>query len=165
MNPTTEQGAPDVISDAQELENIGREALESSIASGVEAAAGLVGTSSSRPPRFNAIKTGTRSLAVRAALAPAADAIAAGVTSDQGDAAGTVLARSIGAYGQVTTMRETLFDRMAGEAITNKGKARAMLGAYLSLLDRELRLAQLIGLTRSPRRVPTVSELLQQEHP
>jgi hypothetical protein len=43
-------------------------------------------------------------------------------------------------------------------ALTGKGRQRAALSAYLQVLDRQLRLAQAIGLERRTKRVPTLDE-------
>ena len=152
---TSSDGVPR-LSLIPELGNVGRDA--DVVATCVADAAARL-TRPGRPPQLNALGPGTRSLAVQAALSPAVEAIVAG-TRDQGDDVSAVLARSLDAYAQATTMRAWLFERMAGEPLINKGNARAMLGAYLSLLDRELRLAQVIGMARKSRKVGTVAELL-----
>ena len=160
LAPSSQGSSAHVLPDDTELGNIGPDV--GVVASAVEAAA-RVNPSSGRPPALNALKSGTRSLAVQAALQPAVEAIAAAVSADQGaaiDGLSVVHQRTVRAFSEVTTMRQTLFERMAGEPVTNKGKARAMLDAYLKLLDRELRLAQLIGLERKARKVASVSELL-----
>jgi len=51
---------------------------------------------------------------------------------------------------------------MAGEPVTNKGKARALLAAYLQLVDRELRLAQALGLERRARRVQSAGDIIRE---
>jgi hypothetical protein len=130
------------------------------VAASVEAAAALVGSSAGRPPHLNAVKTGTRSKAIQAALVPAVDELAAAVTADQGHGESgppVILGRAMRAWAEITAMRGLLFERMAGEPVTNKGKARAMLTAYLALLDRELRLAQVIGFERKSRNVKHLS--------
>jgi hypothetical protein len=80
----------------------------------------------------NALKTGTRSVQMAEALAPAKEAIVEQVTSDLGGDMPTTLSRLVNAFSETTLLRESVFLRMAGEPTTNKGKARAMLSAYCS---------------------------------
>jgi hypothetical protein len=70
------------------------------------------------------------------------------------------LQRLIGAFAEASSLRESLFYQMAGQPLTNKGKARAMLSGYLQLLDRELRLAQAIGTKPVPRRTQSLEDYL-----
>lgn len=101
----------------------------------------------------NALTTGTRSEQMLDALAPAKAALVADVTRDLGGEVPTTLKRLIDAHSETTLLRESVFLRMAGEPVTAKGKCRAMLNAYLQLVDRELRLAQVIGLERREKPV------------
>ena len=49
---------------------------------------------------------------------------------------------------------------MAEGALTAKGRRRAATSAYLAVLDRFLRLAQVVGLERRQKRVPSLSEVM-----
>jgi len=110
----------------------------------------------------NALKTGTRSEQMADALTPAKAAIEADVTRDLGGDLPATLTRLVSAFSEATLLRESVFLRMAGQPTTNKGKTRALLSAYLQLVDRELRLAQAIGLERRAKRVPSLSEIMSQ---
>ena len=110
----------------------------------------------------NALVTGTRSAQMADALAPAKAAIEADVTRDLGGDIPTTLTRLVSAFSETTLLRESVFMRMAGEPTTNKGKARALLSAYLQLVDRELRLSQAIGLERRAKPVQTISEIMRE---
>jgi hypothetical protein len=59
------------------------------------------------------------------------------------------------AYCEVRLFRQAMFVRLVdlGGPITSKGKSRALYTAYLSALDRELKLAERLGLDRKQRRV------------
>jgi hypothetical protein len=56
----------------------------------------------------------------------------------------------IDAYAEVRLFRTSMFLRLVdlGGPITTKGRARALYRAYLDALDRERKLAQLLGLER-----------------
>lgn len=98
---------------------------------------------------------GTRSTVLLEALAPAQRAIVDAVTADTGagaDGPPQTLRRLIDAFSQTTLLREAVFCRMAGEPTTAKGHSRRLLAAYMQLVDRELRLAQAIGLERRSKR-------------
>jgi hypothetical protein len=114
-------------------------------------------------PALNAIKSGTRSEVLLTELEPARDSIVRQVCADLGadvDALPATQARLVGAFSEVTLLRESIFLRMAGQPATNKGRARALLSAYVSLIDRELRLAQAIGLERRAKPVPTLEQYI-----
>ena len=59
------------------------------------------------------------------------------------------------AFAEVSLVRRSLFRRLSeqGGVLTGKGRVRAALGAYLTVLDREHRLASLLGLERRQRPV------------
>lgn len=101
-------------------------------------------------PELNALVTGAHSEALREALAVATDAIESQVRADVNPEAMT-LQRLISAFAEASSLRSALFHRMQGNPLTNKGKVRAMFNAYKEMLDREIRLAQAIGLERRPR--------------
>jgi hypothetical protein len=110
----------------------------------------------------NALVTGTRSEQMADALAPAKAAIEADVARDLGGDIPTTLTRLVSAFSETTLLRESVFMRMAGEPTTNKGKARALLSAYLQLVDRELRLSQAIGLERRAKPVQSIGEIMRE---
>jgi hypothetical protein len=117
------------------------------------------------PRNSAALTAGVRSRAVINTLALAAHEIAAQITADRDPDTPTIPQRLIEAFSQTTTMRAAVFERMNGEPITNKGMARRMLAAYLALVDRELRLAQAIGIERhvqqpSSRTITTVERVV-----
>jgi hypothetical protein len=118
-----------------------------------EAIASLTG------PRFNAGVTFEQSEAFWEAVAPAKREIVARVRSDAGaddDAAQTRLGLEE-AYAEVHLFRRSMFIRLLEGAhpgpITGKGRTKALYTAYLSALDRETKLAQLLGLERRARSV------------
>jgi hypothetical protein len=116
-----------------------------------------------RPPSLNRLQTGTRSRTVKTLLAPARSEIEQQVLTDLGgdqDGLPTTLGRLVQVFSEVTLLRQVLFQRMEGQPLTNKGKARAMFAAYLQLVDREHRLAQAIGLERRARKLPTLNDYL-----
>lgn len=49
--------------------------------------------------------------------------------------------------------------------LTGKGAARACVSLYLTVLDKLLKIYQQLGLERRPRRVPSLSEVLEAEEP
>lgn len=61
----------------------------------------------------------------------------------------------IDAYVEVRLFRTSMFLRLVdqGGPITTKGKARALYRAYLDALDRETKLAQVLGLERKSKPV------------
>ena len=48
--------------------------------------------------------------------------------------------------------------------LTTADRTRQMLGSYLQVLDRQHRLASLLGLERRSQRAPSAHELLSQPH-
>jgi hypothetical protein len=111
-------------------------------------------------PALNATKTGTRSEVLLTELEPARAAIVSQVCADLGADAESLpatQARLVGAFSEVTVLRESIFIRMAGQPSTNKGRSRALLGAYVSLVDRELRLATTLGLERRSKAVTDIA--------
>lgn len=106
-------------------------------------------------------KTLERSEAFWSAVAPIKSDLVARVSADgaaQVDAAETLRGLR-GAYAEVRLFREAMFLRLVeqGGPITAKGKARALYTAYLNALDRETKLAQLLGLQRAARDLSTMS--------
>jgi hypothetical protein len=115
-------------------------------------------------PAMNAGKTLERSARFWAAVEPAKRDLLALVRQDRGgvdDAPQTLLGLQ-DAYCETRLFRAAMFLRLvdAGGPITTKGKARALYRAYLEALDRETKLAQVLGLERKARKVQTVAEVL-----
>lgn len=103
-------------------------------------------------PELNAAVTYERSKLFWAAVEPAKRELVERVARDQAldaDAAET-LNGIIDAYAEARLFRTSMFLRLVdlGGPITTKGKARALYTAYLSALDRETKLAQILGLER-----------------
>ncbi|MCC7033836.1 MAG: hypothetical protein IT179_13505 [Acidobacteria bacterium] len=65
------------------------------------------------------------------------------------------------AFIELAAVRNYLGGRLAAEGpLTGKGRTRALLTAYLSIVDRQTRLAALLGTDRPPTPVTTASDLL-----
>ena len=66
------------------------------------------------------------------------------------------------AYAEVRLLRQGQFVRLArsGGPTTTKDKTKALYAAYLSALDREMRLAQLLGLERKAPPVQSLADVL-----
>lgn len=132
----------------------------------VEAAVSVLVTRDSRGPdgRFvpgngAAVTHGARSEILLDHLAPARRELAARVRADLGldeqDAPAT-LDSMIGAFAEASLLRRALFAKLStdGGPISAKGRVKAAVQVYFSALDREQRLAALIGLERKARPVP-----------
>ncbi len=63
----------------------------------------------------------------------------------------------------LAVMKSTGQDIVANHALSAKGKARAVVGAHQRALDRFVKLAQLIGLDRTPRQVDTFEAAITRE--
>lgn len=88
------------------------------------------------------------------ALAGAKRELRERVTVDRGGSGlAETLTGTIDAYCEARLLRQSLFLRLSdsGGPISTKGRTRALFTAYLAALDRETRLAQVIGLTRQER--------------
>lgn len=70
----------------------------------------------------------------------------------------------IDAYAEARLFRTSMFLRLVdqGGPITAKGKARALYTAYLGALDRETKLAQVLGLERKAKPIKSLQEVLAQ---
>jgi hypothetical protein len=81
-----------------------------------------------------------------------------------GDAAETMLGLQE-AYVEARLLRSSQFVRLVelGGPITTKGKSRALYGAYLAALDREMKLAQIIGIERKQKHVDLARELSRRD--
>ena len=113
-----------------------------------------------------AVTTGARSELLWAALAPAKRELVERVKADRGvngDAAETMLGLVDG-YAEARLFRQSMFIRLVdlGGVVTTKGKARALYTAYLSALDRETKLAGLIGLERRSKHVASVGDIMRE---
>lgn len=107
------------------------------------------------PGSTTAIVDGRRSDTLANALAEPKRELVAQVTADQGLDAGALpatLGRLVDAFAEASLLRQVLFATMAGRPTSAKGHARRLLSAWLSLVDREQRLAQAIGLERKASR-------------
>jgi hypothetical protein len=69
------------------------------------------------------------------------------------------------AFVELGAVRDYLGGRLASEGpLTAKGRTRALLSAYLAVVDRQVRLAQVLGVERRAQSLPrTPSEALMQE--
>lgn len=109
-------------------------------------------------------KTLERSAALWQFIEPAKQDLIEQINRDQAiDADSTTVLRGlIDAYAEVRLFRASLFVRMTelGGAVTTKGKARALYRSYLSAVDRELRLADVIGKERKQKRMQSLGEML-----
>ena len=76
--------------------------------------------------------------------------------------AATTMEGILDGYAEARLLRHAMFNRLAeqGGPVTGKGRARALFRAYLAALDRETRLALVLGLERRPGRVPTLNDVL-----
>ena len=76
------------------------------------------------------------------------------IAQELGGDLSTVKADTVLSYVEVTALKDWLGARLAASGpLTSRGKTKAMLTAFLSLLDRQVKLAQMIGLERRQRRV------------
>jgi hypothetical protein len=98
-------------------------------------------------------------------LGPVKREIVARVVTDRGlDAdAPETLAGVIDGYAEARLLRQAMWVRLieSGGPVTGKGKKRALFDAYCSALDRETKLAQVIGLDRRARPVVDGVEYLK----
>jgi hypothetical protein len=78
------------------------------------------------------------------------------------DEATQTLRGLVDAYAEVSLFRRSMFLRLVdqGGPITTRGKTRGLYRAYLNALDHEMRLAQVLGLERRTKRVPTLQEVM-----
>jgi len=150
--------AQDIESPAQELGTKGPD-----VVARVRDAIGSLGLGTD--PALNAGTTLKRSERFWAAVAPAKRELLERVRVDMGgveDAPETLLGLQ-DAYCEARLFRTSMFLRLvdSGGAITVKGKCRALYTAYLGAVDREMKLAQVLGLTRRAKRIDTVSDLVE----
>lgn len=122
------------------------------------------------PGNTAALQHGVYSQQVAAgALAEQAEAVAAldeqrrEIETDLGGSAGLSRIRRdlVKRYLETQLIADYLGDNLRRLGpLTGKGKARAATTAYLQVLDRQVRLAQLIGLERTAKPVPSLREVL-----
>lgn len=69
--------------------------------------------------------------------------------------------RTLDLYAQMTLLREGAWHQLIqrGGPVTNKGAARALLRVYLIAADRELKLAQVLGLERRTKRIDPIDAI------
>jgi hypothetical protein len=104
-----------------------------------------------------AATTFARSETFWAAVEPVKRALVATVRADVAadDSAAQTLLGLTDAYAEVRLLRSAMFLRLVerGGPITTKDKQRALYAAYLGALDREMKLAQQLGLERRSKTV------------
>jgi hypothetical protein len=127
-------------------------------------------TGPNRPPEVNAATTFERSELFWSAINPAKRELVARVMRDRAlDASEcpTTLAGVIEAYAEARLFRMSMFIRLTeGDTpgpITGKGKTKALYLAYVQALDRETKLAQVIGLDRASKQVDLAQAFASQE--
>ena len=107
-----------------------------------------------------------RSDAFWSAVAGAKAQIVASVCADLGGESGlaTTLSGLIDGYAEARLFRQAMGVRLMemGGPVTGKGKGRMLYTAYLGALDREMKLAQLIGLERRAKPVERLEDVLAQ---
>jgi hypothetical protein len=65
------------------------------------------------------------------------------------------------AFVELAAVRDYLGGRLAAEGpLTGKGRTRALLTAYLSVVDRQVRLAQVLGVERRTRPVESAADII-----
>ena len=114
-----------------------------------------------------AYQHGARSRAVLRGLTQGAEASEAliahrrEIEADLGDAVSRIKSDLVARYVECCAMANFLgHDVAARGALTARGRSRAALNAYLSVLDRQHRLAGAIGLERHQKPVSLLAELI-----
>jgi hypothetical protein len=118
------------------------------------------------------LKHGGRSRRVALAQLPGQDALRAslrgmadGIAIDLGgvDELSTLKRELIKCFTETSAIRSYLGENILREGVlTTKGRTRAAVGTYLSVVDRLSRLAQAIGLARVPKQVQDLDAFLAQ---
>jgi hypothetical protein len=68
----------------------------------------------------------------------------------------------VGRFIELQTIADTLAGNLAAAGVlSTKGRQRAALTAYLSVVDRLTKLAALLGLERKVKEVPTLNDFLK----
>ncbi len=109
-----------------------------------------------------ALKTGEHSRLVRSGIVNGQGEAMAGarreLRKELGDL-GIVKASLADAFVELDAVRNYLGGRLGAESpLTTKGRQRALLTAYLGVVDRQVRLAQVLGIERRARRVADTLE-------
>jgi hypothetical protein len=115
----------------------------------------------------DALKTGWTSDALWKALAGVKRDLLASVREDHGgtDDAPTTLLALQEAWVEASLFRRSMFVRMTeGQnpgPITAKGRTKALYAAWCAALDREMKLAQVLGLTRRAKKVANPLDFIE----
>jgi hypothetical protein len=74
-----------------------------------------------------------------------------------------VLEDTLDRYQRLWVLASTLEARIEQEGIlTGKGRMRASVTLYLSIIDRLMKLAQQIGFDRRPKQVPSIEDFIRE---
>jgi len=106
-------------------------------------------------PAMNALKSGRRSRRLQHDAAPWRVEQITAIRADLGDDISTLKGHTIEQLGTVLVILRFLSESLMAEGpLTAKGRQRAAGSAYNQMLDRYLRIVQLLGLERRQRQVP-----------
>jgi hypothetical protein len=84
------------------------------------------------------------------------------IVADLGEDLSTVKQDVVARYLEASLVADYLFDNVVKHGVlTGKGRTRAAVATYLQVLDRVVRLAQLLGLERQQRRVDVAQAFAQ----
>lgn len=113
-----------------------------------------------------ALVHGARSKQASALQAPLREAIVQQVYADLGADENSLPATVrglIGRYAETTLLADAYmcFLQEQGGPIGTRGRQRSAMSGYLAVVDRQLKLAQLIGLERKARKIDTVADLVE----
>ena len=113
-------------------------------------------------PEMNALKHGRHSRRLQEDAAPWRAAQVASIKEDLGQDVSTLKAHAIEQTGHVLVVLRFLGENLAAAGpLTGKGRTRAATTAYLQTLDRFMRLAQLLGLERVAKQVPSPADWIE----
>jgi hypothetical protein len=99
--------------------------------------------------------------ALRAVLAEHRSELLADLGGD--DAVGVVLRDAVDRYLRLSVLASTLEARIEREGVlTAKGRTRASVTLYLSVVDRLMKLSQQLGFERRAKQAPSLAEFLAQ---
>jgi hypothetical protein len=121
-----------------------------------------------RPDNRAALVHGGRSRQASTLQAPLREQIRTRVLSDLGADANALTATMSGLvdrFAETSLLCDAYFTFLQdqGGPIGTRGRQRAAVAGYLAALDRQMKLASMIGLTRRATRVPTLAEYLEQK--
>lgn len=118
-------------------------------------------------PSMNAMQVGDRSVKLQAALEPVRAAIYGQTLADLGCSIDgpekptetlRMTARNLAA---LDVLAETFWTFIEAQGVlTAKGKTRAAVTTWLSIVDRQLKLAQVLGLERKAKRAKSLDDVL-----